>query len=167
MTFAVNFLLVYPAALGYADIELSNRVMFTLYVNMIIGMMFSFLNLGVFLEKRFGHLVSGRELVYALILLVMGFYCTAGDRAYVANTPYVKQILDYNKSVEFNNTWSEIFTEIMESEEDDVVIDGRGKNLKSDLLDYPEILEDPGFFANRGAARFFGKKSVSVIYGEE
>ncbi len=167
LSYAISFLLVYPAATGYGDIELPNRIMFLLYVNLILGLMYSFLNLGVFIEVRFGSRISKREILYGVILLLLGFYCTAGDRAYIANTPYVRQVLDYKKTVEYNRAWADVFTQIIESDEEDVVIDGSKKYLKSGLLDYPCIEEDPEYYVNKAASRFFGKNSISVMYGDD
>lgn len=163
LCYAVTMLtVIFPVMLGYSEtVNLPNRIEFMIYTYSLLGMCILFFNMGIRLGCRFSEPVDSRIIRSLVFETIICIYIGVSGRGYIGKLPYYRQIAYYSDSVRCHNEWIDIYNEIAESKDENVVIYRDKYSYCNNIMNAGMEYESDGC-VNVSMAKYFNKKSIRI-----
>lgn len=159
---------VFPIAYGYGETPvLNNRVSFLLdaiYVPILSMVVFW---IGMYIAYFFNISLQRKDYVLIGLIMICSFYAIIVKNRGFMECEYINQIINVKTVREERMLWKDIYNEIYDSVDSNVVISiPDDRYVVSGVLENPQLDEDPGFWINSEIRRYFRKESISIILNE-
>lgn len=166
MTLFVN---AFPIALGYAGVDLPNRVYFVLDFTALVGMIVFAVSLGMYLRSLTW--VQSFQPYHAEVLLaafvVAILYSTLVYNQNISKLPWCQTAAGMKEVKEIHDVWQGCLISIRDSEESNVEVEVDSKYTESPILSLPRLSNNEEHWINRAIARYYGKETVKLTEKKE
>lgn len=146
------------------------RGYFVIDIFLIAGLMFCFLTIGIILYQFLQNHGFNETVSYKVIIIFMVIICVIVNCKIPVSgfeRPLFVCVQDERNGYlqRFHDLWKMIFEQAEKSEEQNVVIQSQ-KIPDPPALKNPDLSDDPGYWINIGAARYFGKETIAIEWIE-
>ncbi len=164
MVLLTLFLTCYPLALGISGIGLPNRYYYLLNIYTCIMVMAWSLYAGAWIKHILSNIVKNKQrslkVVVGFICAIITFWMFIGYK----DIAFYRTFADMNNIRNCHDNWINLYEEIENTEESDVVLYVDSDEYKNDIIMVPGVSYNKQHWENVNMAGYFGKESIVVIY---
>lgn len=165
VTFFSLAVILFPVVFGYATNIISERCLFVQDFSMYILSFVIIIYSAEWLKNKYEQFQIRKEFIVILVV-VSGLMLSNWHSGKIIENVYpsyhlTKQIVN-GENRKFMKYWSEVFDEIKNSDEENVMV-CRGEFSTTSELESPGVEEDENYWINGRVAQFYGKKSVKLV----
>lgn len=160
----------YPVALGYSSELMESRGYFILDVFLIIGVMLCAFMLGGWIRWVAEHDTSKKRVYFGVSVVFMIMACLLFNIIIPVEKierPVFMCVEDDKQGyfIRFRDMWESVLKQIEEA--DEVCVTVKSQLIPSPQeLKNPDLSDDPDYWINVGAAKYFGKETVQIEWVE-